>query len=92
MRFADLFCGIGGFHAALSDLGHECVFACDSDKYASIVYERNLEFQHTEISVTVLIFRILTYYVRDSHVNLLANLDLRRVLKIKLEAHYFTRY
>ena len=41
MRFADLFCGIGGFHAALSDLGHECVFACDSDKYASAVYERN---------------------------------------------------
>ena len=41
MRFVDLFCGIGGFHAALSELGHKCVFACDSNKKAADVYERN---------------------------------------------------
>ena len=41
VRFVDLFCGIGGFHSALSQLGHECVFACDADKDAAIVYEQN---------------------------------------------------
>ena len=41
MRFVDLFCGIGGFHAALHQLGHECVFATDIDKHAAEVYEAN---------------------------------------------------
>ena len=41
MRFVDLFCGIGGFHSALSQLGHECVFACDADREAARVYEQN---------------------------------------------------
>ena len=41
MRFVDLFCGIGGFHHALSDLNHECVFACDIDKDCNEVYLRN---------------------------------------------------
>jgi len=40
-RFVDLFCGIGGFHAALSALGGECVYAVDIDEAASRVYERN---------------------------------------------------
>ena len=41
MKFIDLFCGIGGFHTALSKLGHNCVFASDSDKYCREVYEMN---------------------------------------------------
>ena len=41
MRFVDLFCGIGGFHAALHRLGHECVFATDIDKHAAETYELN---------------------------------------------------
>jgi DNA (cytosine-5)-methyltransferase 1 len=41
MRFVDLFCGIGGFHAALHNLGHECVFATDIDSHAASVYESN---------------------------------------------------
>jgi DNA (cytosine-5)-methyltransferase 1 len=41
MRFVDLFCGIGGFHAALSQLGHECVFACDADGDAAKMYQHN---------------------------------------------------
>ena len=41
MYFVDLFCGIGGFHAALHRLDHECVFATDIDENAAAVYESN---------------------------------------------------
>ena len=41
MKFIDLFCGIGGFHTALTNLGHKCVFASDSDKFCREVYEMN---------------------------------------------------
>jgi len=40
-KFIDLFCGIGGFHRALANLGGECVFASDIDKRCQDVYERN---------------------------------------------------
>lgn len=40
-KFIDLFCGIGGFHLALSSFGAECVFASDIDKEACAVYEKN---------------------------------------------------
>ena len=39
--FADLFCGIGGFHYAAHDLGLKCVFASDIDEPARAQYERN---------------------------------------------------
>lgn len=39
--FVDLFAGIGGFHAALSDLGGECVFASEIDPKAAAVYRLN---------------------------------------------------
>lgn len=40
-KFVDLFAGIGGFHAALADMGGECVFACEIDKNAASIYELN---------------------------------------------------
>ena len=39
--FADLFCGIGGFHYAAHDLGLRCVFASDKDEPAQQQYQRN---------------------------------------------------
>ena len=41
--FIDLFCGIGGFHQALADLGGKCVFACDINKKCREVYENNFK-------------------------------------------------
>jgi len=41
MRFIDLFAGLGGFHLALEDLGHECVFASEINETLRGLYERN---------------------------------------------------
>ena len=40
-KFIDLFSGIGGFHQAMSQLGGECVFASEIDKYANETYLEN---------------------------------------------------
>ena len=41
MRFLDLFAGLGGFHEALSELGHDCVFASESDPELRKLYKQN---------------------------------------------------
>jgi len=41
MRFIDLFAGLGGFHQALSRLGHECVFASELDADLANLYKDN---------------------------------------------------
>ncbi len=41
LTFIDLFCGIGGFHQAMSSLGAQCVFACDIDADCRKTYELN---------------------------------------------------
>ena len=40
-KYIDLFCGIGGFHQALDNLGFECVFASDIDEKCRITYKKN---------------------------------------------------
>lgn len=42
-KFIDLFCGIGGFHLALSSYGAECVFSSEIDEDACDVYEDNFK-------------------------------------------------
>src|SRR5690625_2453468 len=41
MKFIDLFAGLGGFHLALRELGHECVFASELDYRLQDLYELN---------------------------------------------------
>ncbi len=40
-KFIDLFAGVGGFHQAATQLGGECVFASEIDKYAIETYKKN---------------------------------------------------
>jgi DNA (cytosine-5)-methyltransferase 1 len=44
LKFADLFCGVGGFTQGLEAAGLECILGADNDEYAVEAYRRN---QHT---------------------------------------------
>lgn len=46
LRFVDLFAGIGGFRRALTDLGHECVFASEIDSQLRELYSKNFPDAH----------------------------------------------
>lgn len=41
LKFIDLFAGLGGFHLALHDLGHTCVFASELNSELRDLYEKN---------------------------------------------------
>jgi len=41
MRFVDLFAGLGGFHLALTQLGHECVYASEINRGLRALYKVN---------------------------------------------------
>lgn len=43
LKFIDLFAGLGGFHLALKQLGHQCVFACEIDDQLRVLYEKNFD-------------------------------------------------
>ena len=43
MKFIDLFAGLGGFHLALSRLGHECVFASEIETFLREHYNKNFK-------------------------------------------------
>lgn len=55
-KFIDLFCGIGGFHQVMSQLGGQCVYACDIDEDCRKTYESNYgirpEKDITQVDVT----------------------------------------
>lgn len=41
LKFIDLFAGLGGFHLALTELGHRCVFASELDGDLAKIYRNN---------------------------------------------------
>jgi DNA (cytosine-5)-methyltransferase 1 len=41
IKFSDLFCGIGGFHAVGEAFGWSNVYACDIDQQARKIYQKN---------------------------------------------------
>lgn len=41
LKFIDLFAGLGGFHLALHELGHECVFASEINENLATLYHEN---------------------------------------------------
>lgn len=48
VKFADLFSGIGGFHAIGSVFGWKSVYACDIDSNARNIYRLNWDFKPSE--------------------------------------------
>ena len=42
-RFIDLFAGIGGLRRGFDDVGGQCVFTCEWDKYAQQTYRANFD-------------------------------------------------
>jgi len=62
--FIDLFCGIGGFHQALSSFGGKCVLACDIEPKAASVYNLNY---HSDIFVND-IFDIASETVPEANI------------------------
>lgn len=45
LKFIDLFAGLGGFHLALTKLGHECVFASELQPELRELYKKNFEIE-----------------------------------------------
>ena len=57
MRFVDLFAGLGGFHLALSALGHRCVFASELDPELRQIYSRNFKLANRRLAGDIRIAR-----------------------------------
>jgi DNA (cytosine-5)-methyltransferase 1 len=58
LKFIDLFCGIGGFHQALNNIGAKCVFSCDIDEKCRKIYEKNYKLKPESDITKIVISKI----------------------------------
>lgn len=85
MRFIDLFAGLGGFHCALSDLGHRCVYASEIDESLRVLYAQNCPYMNGNVCGDIRLVanknavpEPTTYYVQAFHVHLSQSLARKR--------------
>ena len=67
VKFIDLFAGVGGFRYALQNIGGECVFSSEWDKFAQQTYKLNYgEVPFGDITLRKIIFLMnLIYFAQD---------------------------
>ena len=53
LKFIDLFAGLGGFHLALQELGHKCVFACEIDPQLNALYRMNFKMSTDQVALDI---------------------------------------
>lgn len=89
LRFVDLFAGLGGFHVALSRLGHECVFAAEIDNNLRNLYHRNFGLRPAS-DVRFCWKDVPPHDVlcADSYANLFLKQEARRVLNARILVTY----
>ena len=58
MKFVDLFAGLGGFHLALSRLGHECVFASEIKPKLRKLYQINYQPDNSTTSISIYLSQV----------------------------------
>ena len=69
LKFIDLFAGLGGFHLALKELGHECVFASEINTELQKLYEHNHKIKCVgDINLVDIKKDILFYYLNRTEI------------------------
>ena len=88
--FVDLFCGIGGFHQAMTSLGGKCVFACDINELCRKVYAENYKVEGDELIIAADIKKVAQAFNYDcQHTRLSFEVDdLFRMFEIEHETFY----